>query len=121
MPEADVPAYVGGDGVEERLPRGDVTEAVVRVGQTVRRPAQPQSAAVADYLEHLRAAGFDGAPRFLGRDRSGRDVLDYLGGCPEFRGTSVAARLSGDVSEVILHDGSDSFANLAFERGAERR
>lgn len=60
--------------------RGDVTEAVVRVGKTVRRPAQPQSAAVADYLQHLHAVGFDGAPRFLGRDRSGRDVLDYLEG-----------------------------------------
>ncbi len=62
------------------MPRGDVTDGVVRVGQTVRRPAQPQSAAVADYLEHLRAVGFDGAPRFLGRDRLGRDVLDYLEG-----------------------------------------
>lgn len=80
MAETEVPAYGGGEGVEESLPRGDVTEAVVRVGQTVRRPAQPQSAAVADYLRHLRAAGFDGAPRFLGRDRSGRDVLDYLEG-----------------------------------------
>jgi hypothetical protein len=25
---------------------------------------------------------------------------------------------SGDVHEVILHDGSDSFGDLAFERGA---
>jgi len=75
-----MPVYLGGDGVEERLPCGDVTDGVVRVGQTVRRPAQPQSAAVADYLEHLRAVGFDGAPRFLGRDRSGRDVLDFLVG-----------------------------------------
>lgn len=65
---------------EERLPQGDVTEGVVRVGPTVRRPAQPQSAAVADYLLHLEAVGFAGAPRFLGRDRSGRDVLDHLEG-----------------------------------------
>jgi hypothetical protein len=80
MPEADVPAYIGGDGAEERMPRGDVTDGVVSVGQTVRRPAQPQSVAVADYLEHLQAVGFDGASRFLGRDRSVRDVLDYLVG-----------------------------------------
>jgi hypothetical protein len=78
--ETELPTYRGGEGVEERLPCGDVTEGVVRVGQTVRRPAQPQSAAVADYLRHLQAVGFDGAPRFLGRDRSGRDVLDYLEG-----------------------------------------
>lgn len=80
MLDAEVPAYSGGDGVEEMLPRGDVTDGVVRVEQTVRRPAQPQSAAVADYLEHLRAVGFDGAPGFLGRDQLGRDVLDYLEG-----------------------------------------
>jgi hypothetical protein len=68
------------EDAEQQLPRGDVTEGVVRVGTTVRRPAQPQSAAVADYLQHLEAVGFRGAPRFLGRDRAGRDVLDYLEG-----------------------------------------
>jgi len=97
VPEADVSAYTGGDGDEEPLPCGDVTEGVVRVGQTVRRRAQPQSAAVADYLEHLRTVGFDGAPRFLGRDRSGRDVLDYL------VGTSLATRPSrGPADEDLL-------------------
>lgn len=67
------------DGVE--LPRGDVTEGVVKVGETVRRPRQPTSPAVAAYLTHLRADGFDGAPRFLGTDDRGRDVLDFMPGC----------------------------------------
>ena len=66
--------------VEVALPHGDVTEGVVRVGSTVRRPAQPQSAAVADYLRHLASVGFRGAPRHLGRDAQGRDVLDHLDG-----------------------------------------
>ena len=66
--------------VEVPLPHGDVTEGVVRVGRTVRRPAQPQSAAVADYLRHLSSVGFRGAPRHLGRDAQGRDVLDHLDG-----------------------------------------
>jgi hypothetical protein len=66
--------------VEVPLPHGDVTEGVVRVGSTVRRPAQPQSAAVADYLRHLSSVGFRGAPRHLGRDPQGRDVLDHLDG-----------------------------------------
>jgi aminoglycoside phosphotransferase (APT) family kinase protein len=65
---------------EWKLPQGDVTEGVVRVGGTVRRPAQPQSAAVAAYLDHLAAVGFDGSPRFLGRDASGRDVLTFIDG-----------------------------------------
>lgn len=68
------------DAVEIELPRGDVTEGVVRVGDTVRRPHQPQSAAVAGYLRHLEGAGFDGSPRHLGRDHRGRDVLTYLDG-----------------------------------------
>jgi hypothetical protein len=72
--------YEGPDGPEVELPKGDVTEGVVRVGDTVRRPHQPQSLAVADYLDHLEGAGFDGSPRFLGRDAAGRDVLSFLPG-----------------------------------------
>lgn len=66
--------------VEVALPKGDVTEGVVRVGATVRRPRQAQSPFVEAYLRHLEAAGFDGAPRFLGVDERGRDVLDYIDG-----------------------------------------
>lgn len=32
-----------GEDAEIQLPAGDVTEGVVRVGDTVRRPHQPQS------------------------------------------------------------------------------
>jgi hypothetical protein len=35
---------------------------------------------VADYLRHLASVGFRGAPRHLGRDAQGRDVLDHLDG-----------------------------------------
>jgi hypothetical protein len=52
----------------------------VRVGGTVRRPHQPQSFAVADYLDWLENAGFEAAPRFLGRDAEGRDVLTFVPG-----------------------------------------
>ena len=105
-----------GDGDdEEELPRGDVTEAVVRVGSTIRRPSQPQSAAVADYLRHLETVGFDGAPRFLGRDRAGRDVLDYLPG--EVAGDPPQAWAAADellvsVGRLLrgLHDASEGYA-----------
>lgn len=75
--------YVPAPGEEsdvELMPAGDVTEGVVRVGGTIRRPHQPQSFAVADYLDWLEDAGFDGAPRFLGRDAEGRDVLTFVPG-----------------------------------------
>jgi hypothetical protein len=65
---------------EIELPRGDVTEGVVRVGATVRRPHQSPSLAVAGYLDHLERVGFDASPRYLGRDDRGRDVLSYLDG-----------------------------------------
>lgn len=68
------------DGVEIELPKGDVTEGVVRVGDTVRRPRQEQSPFVAAYLGHLDEVGFGGAPRFLGVDDRGRDVLDFVAG-----------------------------------------
>ena len=68
------------EAAEIPLLGGDVTDGVVRVGGTVRRPAGPQSAAVRALLHHLEGAGFDGAPRYLGRDARGRDVLTYVPG-----------------------------------------
>ena len=65
---------------EVPLAGGDVTEGVVRVGDTVRRPVGPHSPLVHLLLAHLESAGFAGAPRFLGIDGSGREVLSYLDG-----------------------------------------
>ena len=59
---------------------GDVTEGVVRVGDTVRRPVGPHSPLVHALLTHLESVGFQGAPRFLGIDGSGREVLSYIDG-----------------------------------------
>jgi aminoglycoside phosphotransferase len=68
------------DGPESPLPAGDVTVGVVRIGDTVRRPHQSTSTAVAAYLGYLEQAGFDAAPRYLGVDDQGRDVLTYIEG-----------------------------------------
>jgi hypothetical protein len=57
-----------------------VTEGVVRVGDTVRRPLNPNSPLIHALLRHLEAAGFTGAPRFLGTDAAGREVLSYIEG-----------------------------------------
>jgi hypothetical protein len=54
--------------------------AVVRLGDTVRRPVRPQSPTVAAFLHHLEAVGFAGAPRHLGLDVQGREVLTYIEG-----------------------------------------
>ncbi|GAA4739656.1 phosphotransferase [Amnibacterium soli] len=68
------------EGPEEPLLGGDVTEGLVRVGDTVRRPPSAVSGAVEVVLRHLEAVGFEGAPRFLGRDGRGRDVLSFVDG-----------------------------------------
>lgn len=54
--------------------------SVVRVGDTVRRPPPQRAEYVAAVLELFEAHGWDGAPRRLGVDEQGREVLGYLPG-----------------------------------------
>lgn len=65
---------------EHLLAGGNVAAAVVRVGDTVRKPAGPWTPAVESLLSHLEAHGFSGGPRSLGRDDRGRHVLEYVPG-----------------------------------------
>lgn len=53
---------------------------IVRRGDTVHRPSGPHAPSVHALLTHLEAVGFDGAPRFLGTDERGREVLSYIPG-----------------------------------------
>lgn len=64
---------------EERLEGGNVGGAV-RVRDTVRRSAGPWTPAVHALLAHLAGTGFTGAPRPLGFDEQGREVLTFLEG-----------------------------------------
>jgi Ser/Thr protein kinase RdoA (MazF antagonist) len=97
------------------LPRGDVTEGVVRVGDTVRRPRGAWSDTVAAYLLHLERVGFDGAPRYRGIDAQGRDVLDFVEG--EVPGQPVAECWAATDEVLVgvarllrrLHDASATF------------
>ncbi len=65
---------------EEPLAGGNVGTAVVRVGDTVRRPSRPWSPSVEALLSHLNSVGYDAAPRTLGFDELGRHVLEYVEG-----------------------------------------
>ena len=67
--------------VETQLLGGTANRGlVVRVGDTVRRPLRASSRATHALLKHLERVGFDGAPRLLGIDAQGREVLSYLSG-----------------------------------------
>lgn len=61
------------------LSGGNVTP-VVRAGATIRRVPGAWTPAVHDLLRHLEASGFAGAPRALGYDEQGREVLSFLDG-----------------------------------------
>ncbi|MFE6806236.1 phosphotransferase [Streptomyces sp. NPDC057681] len=61
--------------------QGTVT-TVQRVGDTIRRPPGRWTPLVHALLAHLDAAGFQGAPRVLGFDEDGREVLSLLHGEP---------------------------------------
>jgi len=63
-----------------RLAGGAIADGVVRVGDTVRRPAEFGNQLMRDVLLHLERVGFDAAPRWLGFDEQGRDVLTWIEG-----------------------------------------
>ena len=78
----DARRYVPEDPDEPEIPLlgGDVTEGLVRVGGTVRRAPSRNAAYVHALLDHLEAKGFEGAPRYLGIDASGREVVTFIEG-----------------------------------------
>lgn len=98
------------------LQGGDVTDGVVRVGDTVRRPVTEATPAVHALLRHLEAAGFAGAPRVLGTDELGREVLSYLPGTTGVNAVSVTdealARLGG-----LLREFHEATAGFPLTRG----
>jgi hypothetical protein len=59
---------------------GGTLNAVVRIGDTVHRPAGPWTPTIHALLRHVRARGFDLAPEPLGFDDSGREVVSYIPG-----------------------------------------
>ena len=88
---------------------------VVRAGDTVRRPVGPHTPAVAALLRHLQRVGFGGAPRHLGYDERGREVLTYVPGDvpvedpPPAWATSDEAIVSVALLMRELHDATAGF------------
>ncbi|HYJ10218.1 MAG TPA: phosphotransferase [Polyangiaceae bacterium] len=65
--------------VEQPLSGGNMTGAV-RVGDTVRKPSQPQSSTIQRLLRHVRDQGVTWVPEPLGADEQGRDVWSFIAG-----------------------------------------
>ena len=66
--------------------RGGTHGPVVRVGDTVRRAPGVASKAIHALLRHLELVGFTGAPRCLGFDDQGREILTFIPGEVAVRG-----------------------------------
>ncbi len=57
-----------------------MNQGIERVGDTIRRPTGAGSPFVRALLGHLETRAFVGAPRWLGIDSSGREILTYVPG-----------------------------------------
>lgn len=104
------------EAVEHSLAGGiDQAGAVVRVGETVRRPGGVNKEAVRLFLQYVQRSGFRAAPRFLGTDRQGREILDYVAGdvaVPPFPDWAADEGLLLSVAETQrdLHAAAAGFA-----------
>ena len=92
----------------------DPRYAPVRVGDTVRRPAGSSRAAVRDLLLHLESVGFDGAPRHLGTDELGREVLTWIDGdvpLPPYPAWAMTDRALTDLGQLVrrFHEATATF------------
>lgn len=100
------------DQCEVPFADGNVS-SVVRVGDTVRRGTGPWTPTVHALLRHLEVVGFEGAPRVLGIDGQGREVLSFV------PGITIPPPLTGYRSDDVLietarllrryHDATTSF------------
>ncbi|WP_114855008.1 phosphotransferase [Brachybacterium sp. YJGR34] len=67
------------DAAEHTLDGGNATAGVVRIGDTVRKPWEPTTPAVHEFMAHVAAAGVE-VPAVLGRDDRGRQILEHVPG-----------------------------------------
>jgi Ser/Thr protein kinase RdoA (MazF antagonist) len=114
--------------LEHRLTGGNVANQVVRIGETVRKPATDATAGVEAFLKHLHDVGFTGAPRTLGRDERGRHVLEYIHGSTVDMSHPLSLIELDRIGRLIreLHTAADSFVpptsakwNVAIKPNAE--
>lgn len=85
-------------------------DAPVRVGDTLRRPSRPNTPLVQTVLRHLERHGVTWAPRCLGFDDDGREVLSWIDGETATTGADIdMVALAAMVRE--LHDLTDKFVS----------
>ena len=104
--------------LEIPLTGGRSTVGVVLVGDTVRRPVRRSAALAHELLRYLGSCGFSGAPRFLGIDSAGREILSFVPGfVPSELGHFSDTQL--DAAARLLRQFHDATLNCALRSGHE--
>jgi aminoglycoside phosphotransferase (APT) family kinase protein len=109
-----------GEAHEEPLSGGNTHDTVVRLGATVRRPTGVWTPGVHALLRHLEEQDFAGAPRVLGTDEQGREMLTYVDGrvvWPDHFDLVAGDAALGAVARVIrgYHDAVAGFAFAGYD------
>lgn len=111
---------------EEKL-CGNVNE-IVRIGDTIHR-TRNWNPLVHRLLQHLEAQGFQGAPRFVGIDDKGREILSYIPGeapgndYPEIKPYMWSETAIAGIAGLLrrYHDATQGFLPAALEAGWHNR
>lgn len=105
-------------GHEEILRGGTLTGGIVRIGDTVRRPANGDRSFQHRLLRELERVGFAAAPRFLGADDQRRDMLEFIAGTAGSAGAHYSdAQLVA--AAALLRRFHDATAGLALAAPGE--
>jgi aminoglycoside phosphotransferase (APT) family kinase protein len=95
---------------------------VVRVGDTVRRRPGPHAEFVHGLLVWFEQSGWTGAPRLLGEDDCGREILTYLDGhvpLDGLRPASTGSRAALALVAELIREFHDLTAGTHLAAGAE--
>ena len=89
---------------------GGFASTVHRVGDTVRRTPPERAGFVHALLDHFERQGWPGAPRYLGTDEHGREILTYVDGHVPWAAGQPALLASAEMLRAVgalvreLHD-----------------
>ncbi|WP_223166401.1 aminoglycoside phosphotransferase family protein [Nonomuraea sp. SYSU D8015] len=113
-----VPQVISDHVADEEILQDSAHRRVVRLGNTVRRPAHPWTPAVHALLQHLEEVAFPYSPRVLGIDQEGREILTYLDGESGPQGWAMVVEDSGLASFArLLRDYHDAVVGFRPPQG----
>lgn len=95
---------------EHSLGGGNTSGAVVRIGDTVRKPWSRSTPSVLSFVEALRSSGID-VPQPLGRDECGRQLQEFVPGTLAIDRLPLPATVLLEVGRLVraIHDASEHF------------